>query len=129
VDRQAELGTRIYARCTITAMTSPESAEEQLSVAAIRGAFAAIAQGLGEAVDLRFVSDELDETVILTPTNPRSVEVSFVYGTEPEGVGEVRFDIAGADEPVYDLGYILELTQAAIAGRVVVVEDWLRREV
>ena len=41
----------------------------------------------------------------------------------------MRFDIAGADEPVYELSYMLGLTDAAIAGRVVVIEDRLRREV
>jgi len=28
------------------------------------------------------------------------VAVSFTYDLDPEGAGEVRFDIAGADEPV-----------------------------
>lgn len=41
----------------------------------------------------------------------------------------MRFEVAGADEPVYELDHMLELTDAAIAGRVVVIADWLRCEV
>lgn len=110
-------------------MTNSIPAGETLSAAVIRAAFSALAQRLGDAATLTFHPESHDETLTLTPANPRSVEVSFEYGTEPEGAGEVRFDIAGADEPVYDLGYMIELTQAAIAGRVIVAEDWLRREV
>jgi hypothetical protein len=65
----------------------------------------------------------------LTPTNPNAVPVSFTYDVDDSDAGEVRFDIAGVDEPVYEVDYMLELTAAAVTGRVVVVEDFLRREV
>lgn len=105
------------------------AADGVLTAAVIRATFSDLARELGGAATLTFNPDGASETLILSPTNPRSVPVSFTYDLDPEGAGEVRFDIAGADEPVYELAYMLELTDAAVAGRVVVVEDRLRREV
>lgn len=111
-------------------MAGAETApDEVLTATAIRAAFTSLASGLSEAATLRFYPDGPSETLTLSPINACSVPVSFTYDLNPEGAGEVRFDVAGADEPVYELDYMLELTDTAVAGRVVVVEDWLRRDV
>lgn len=100
-----------------------------LTADAIQVAFTGLASELAGAATLTFDPDGSSETLTLNPSNPRSAAVSFDYDVGPEGAGEVRFDIAGADEPVYELSYVLELADAAIAGRVVVIEDRWRREV
>jgi len=78
-------------------MTGAQAApDEALTAPAIRAAFTDLARKLDGAATLTFDPDGPSETLTLSPTNPRSVAVSFTYDLDPQGAGEVRFDIAGA---------------------------------
>ena len=96
----------------------------------IRAALQQIVDESHGAVMLSVVGEGNDEEITVQPRRAQGLMVQFGYGTDPGDPGEVTAEILEVMTPLMELREVIELAEAVVQGRVVVLDDaWGRREI